>query len=394
VLEYEDGDFINAALTYSVEQYVAFEEKVIQSSNRTLASIPAGISRRRFLMFVLGKELFGYLVSLSKSAPRSTLVTLDGIDSASVDYRLEFLRFHDTPHEDSLRRARAEIDLVKSLMRMISAVKATPREFEFLSSCDFCVTIPLDIYQETHGYHERDSYRCLSSCRTLDWTGPELAVMLRKRLELLMGRRVDKEKFYHPEQRLNEALEDFYPGLPKEIPVEAAGKVTSYPLLLYILRHCFWRPREVIFHFVGLISSFEYFSNSAPLGPLDVKAIVSDQARALISIEFVDEFKTSILNIDEIIGKCRLGPQFLSWQEFLQILNGIEFVFYTSDRKAGSYPPLKKARLLDEIGFVGIRMTDEQMKGYSRPRDIFSFSEGVQILVRWKRKDSTTRTRR
>jgi hypothetical protein len=45
-----------------------------------------------------------------------------------------------------------------------------------------------------------------------------------------------------------------------------------------------------------------------------------------------------------------------------------------------TYLPSDKARLLYEIGFIGVRLTDEQMKNLSRPKDTYSFSEGVQIF--------------
>ncbi len=377
--EFDEGDFINTAFTYAVERYAEFQDEVIRSSRDTLSSIPARLSRKRFLNYVFGEKIVEDVTLQCASAPRTTLVTMDGIDSASADYRLEFMRYGSTLLSDNLKRAKAETDLIKTLMRLISDVKSSPKEFPFLSSCDFCVTIPLDIYQEIHGFHERDSYRWLSSCRTLDWTGAELAVMIRKRIEILQDRKIDKEEFYLPEHRLAEALEEFYPGLPKEIPVEVAGKTFKYPLFLYVLRHSFWRPREIIFHFVGLISSFEYFSSSAPMNPLDIKAIVKDQTRALISTEFIDEFKTTIVNIEDIVGKFRLGLQFIPWVQFLDMLSGIDFVFYASEQQTSSYQPADKARLLYEIGFIGLRLTDHQMKVYFRPKDIFSFSEGMQI---------------
>ncbi|MGA3335385.1 MAG: hypothetical protein ABSC62_14625 [Terracidiphilus sp.] len=380
VLEFDEQDFIKTALTYAIEKYAEFQDEVIRSSRNTLSSIPARVSRKQFLNYVFGETLVKNATSLCASVLRSTLVTLDGIDSASADYRLEFLHSVRTSSADSLRRARAETDLIKTLMRLISGVKASPKEFPFLSACDFCVTIPLDLFQEIREFHERDSYRWLSSCRTLDWTGPELAVMIRKRIEVLVGRRIDKDKFYLPEQRLAEALEDFYPDLPKEISIEVAGKTFTYPLFLYVLRHSFWRPREIIFHFVGLISSFEYFSHTAPINARDLEAIVHDQARALISTEFIDEFKATIINIEEIVSEFRLGPQFIPWKLFLDKLSRINFAFYASVEDPSTYLPSDKARLLYEIGFIGVRLTDEQMKNLSRPKDTYSFSEGVQIF--------------
>lgn len=100
-------------------------------------------------------------------------------------------------------------------MRLISKVKAKAKNYPVLSSCHYCITIPLDLYQEIKGHHERDSYQWMISCRSLDWSGHELALMLRKRIEKLTLCVVDKNKFYGPKERLLEILDECYPGLPK-----------------------------------------------------------------------------------------------------------------------------------------------------------------------------------
>jgi len=378
-LEYTPQEFFNAALNNSFERFAEFQKRTIDSSGDTLASLPARLSPRKFVEHAFGKSLVQKITELAKSGTR--LITLDGIDSAFHDYRMEYLRFgsHDSPdyYQD---RARVELDLIKALMRLVADVKAKPADYPILSACEFCITIPLDLYQEIKWHHERDSYQLLASCRALDWSGFELALMLRKRLEKLNSVQVDKEKYYGPRERLLELLDDCYSGLPQEIPVEVGDRVTSFPIFIYVLRYTFWRPREIIFHFVGLLSSFEYFKGKVPITTRDVKAIVKEQAKALVASEFIDEFKSTITNIEEIIGQFASGPQYYPVDKFVVRLDATPFNFYVNPHASGQSAADIKLRLLYEVGFIGLRLTNEQMIQYSRPRDIFAFCEGMVIF--------------
>lgn len=377
--EYSPEEFFNVALSRSIERFAEFQNITISASKGTLSSLPARLSARRFIEHVFGKQLVKAVQALANEG--TTLITLDGIDSAFHDYRMEYMRFGVQETDDYYQgRARVELDLVKALMRLVANVKAKPRDFPVLSTCEFCVTIPLDLYQEIKWHHERDSYQLLASCRSLDWSGPELALMLRKRLEKLNGIQITKEKFYSPRERLLELLDDCYPGLPKEIPVEIGGRRLVFPIFIYVLRHTFWRPREIIFHFVGLVSSFEYFRGDAPITESDVKAIVKEQAKALVASEFIDEFKSTITNIEAIIEHLRGGPQYYPYDRFITILESIDFNFYLNPHATEQSAAVRKLRLLYEIGFAGIRLTDSQMSKHSRPRNVFSFCEGVVIF--------------
>jgi hypothetical protein len=377
--KYKPSEFFNVALSYAIEKFQAFQNAVIVESKDVLATLPARLSARRFLEFVIEKSLIQTIHQLVEN--ELTLVTLDGIDSAFHDYRLEYMRFGEGDSTQYRQdRAKVEIDLIKALMRLISDIKAKKSEYPILATFHYCITIPLDLYQEIKEHHERDSYQFLTSCRPLDWTGPELALMLRKRVEKLTGVQIDKEKHYHPQERLLELFDECYPGLPKNIPVSIGNRTVYFPVFIYVLRHTFWRPREVIYQFLGLLSSFQYFRGDTPITETDVKAIVKDQTKALISSEFIDEFKSTLVNIQEIVDAFRSGPQYYSCPNFIDKLATVEFRFYLTPYDNILSNTNNKLRLLYEIGFIGLRLTDEQMATHSRPRNIFSFSEGMVIF--------------
>lgn len=151
-------------------------------------------------------------------------------------------------------------------------------------------------------------------------------------------------------------------------------------IFIYVLRHTFWRPREIIFHFVGLISSFEYFRGNVPITEADVKMIVKEQAKALVSSEFIDEFKSTITNIEEILGHFRSGSQYYPIAAILAKLDQVQFNFYLNPHAKEQSATDRKLRLLYEIGFLGLRLTDEQMSKHSRPRNVFSFCEGMVVF--------------
>jgi energy-coupling factor transporter ATP-binding protein EcfA2 len=379
ITDYTAPEFFNAALSHSIEKFQEFQNTAITQSRDSLASLPARLSARRFLEFAFGKSLVRSISAIA--AEGKTLVTLDGIDSAFHDYRLEYMRFDDADTEEYYqKRAKVELDLIKALMRLVSDVKSKPDDYPILAKCSYCITIPLDLYQEIKGYHERDSYKWLTSCRSLDWSGPELALMLRKRVEKLVESEIDKERFYPPKERLLEALDEFYPALPKEVPITIGGRTVEFPIFIYVLRHTFWRPRELIFHFVGLLSSFEYFKGNTPITANDVKAIVKEQAKALVSSEFIDEFKSTIVNIHDIIEEFRGGPQCYEFETFQEKLRSIPFEFYLNPHDERQGTTGRKLRLLYELGFIGFRLSDPQIAIHARPRNVFSFSEGMVIF--------------
>lgn len=379
VSQYEPQEFFNVALSHSIEHFFIFQNKRISDSRDTLSSLSARLSSRNFIESVFGKEIIDAIAVEVRAC--KTLITLDGIDSAFHDHRMEYMRFGKQEEDNYYQnRARVEIDLIKALIRLVDGVKVKSTNYPALSLCDFCITIPLDLYQEVKWHHERDSYQLLSSCRSLDWSGSELALMLRKRLEKLNSIQIDKEKHYNPKERLLELLDECYPGLPKEIPVEIGTKRYMFPIFIYVLRHTFWRPREIIFHFVGLISSFEFYRGHSPITTADVKAIVKEQAKALVASEFIDEFKSTIQNIEHIIERFRSGPQYYAYAEFMTRLESIEFDFYLNPHAIEQSSVHHKLRLLYEIGFIGIRLTNIQVSNHSRPRNVFSFSEGMVIF--------------
>jgi hypothetical protein len=56
---------------------------------------------------------------------------------------------------------------------------------------DFCIAVPKDRYLEIQRI-ERDSYRNWHRGVPLNWSGIELAILLRKRLEVLTGKKTHK----------------------------------------------------------------------------------------------------------------------------------------------------------------------------------------------------------
>ena len=377
--DYTPQEFFNTALNFSIEKFQSFQEQVIGATRHSFATLPARLSARRFIHFAIGEDLLNKIAALVDMG--ATLMTLDGIDSAFHDYRMEYMRYGDVDSSEYYqKRSRVELDLIKSLIRLILDIKAKSEDYPILSSCDFCITIPLDLYQEIKYHHERDSYQLLLSCRALDWSGPELALMLRKRLEKLTNTIIDRDKYYQPKERLLALLEDSYDGLPKSIPVTNGTRTNNFPIFVYVLRHTFWRPREIIFHFVGLLSSFEYYKKNIPITVEDVKAIVKEQTKALIASEFIDEFKSTISNIEDVLEHFRTGPQCYELAAFEEKLKTVHFDFYMNPHALGLTDTDNKLRLLYEIGFIGLQLSKPQMEKHARPRSLFSFCEGVMVF--------------
>jgi len=90
--------------------------------------------------------------------------------------------------------------------------------------------------------NERDAYRYIGKYHDIKWSGIELAIMLRKRLEVIIGESTNKDD--RPPARLDWILRQF-PCIPQRSLVSVGGKEYEMSVFIDVLRHSFWRPREI-----------------------------------------------------------------------------------------------------------------------------------------------------
>ena len=117
-----------------------------------------------------------------------------------------------------------------------------------------CIAAPLDRFLEAARIN-RDSYRAIGRWHSIQWSGIELSILLRKRLEHVLANGLVSPKHLSPEDRLAYVLRSRpFNKLPIDISFEYNDVNISMPLFVYVLRHTFWRPREILLYYSRLLA--------------------------------------------------------------------------------------------------------------------------------------------
>lgn len=241
---------------------------------------------------------------------------------------------------------------------------------------DFCITVPKDRCLEIMRA-ERDSIAYLGSIREMKWSGIELVIMMRKRLEVLYNYRADEEK--DALKRFNKVIQNVMKDLRAEMLVKVGARSHPFPLFIEILRHTFWRPRDVLMYFTEIMSAYRYMNKIGMDFDTDIiSKKISDTTFNVINIEFIGEFQSSLRNIEQVVRTFRGSKQFISAQELENRLAAIEFDF--SDSLQTMDGEKDKARFLFEIGFIGLRCPlSIQNRFKLLLEDIFCFNDSVNL---------------
>jgi hypothetical protein len=340
-----------------------------------LTDIGVRFSRERYLGFVFGVELLDRFRKVMETFNRRFLVTLDGFDTAFDSFRLVGVR---AGNADVLRRrTHFEIDWLRSLLSL--AIQAKRSQDYLYNMLDFCIAAPKDRFMEVRRI-ERDSYRHWHRWCSLTWSGIELGILLRKRLEVLAEYQTDRNS--SPRQRLEEILRHkIFTNIPIDISFEYNGKNYSMPLFMYVLRHTFWRPREVLLYYAGILALAEDMKRWRYDITTDaLRKCVKATTTTIIESEFLNEFQSTIVNIREIVLAFRKQKIILQYDSLRQILSTLNFRFTSGSLEEITLT--EKIEFLYEIGFLGVRANKELMERFGlKLEDAFCFNEGNSMFL-------------
>ncbi len=338
-----------------------------------LVDIDVRFNRERYLTFVFGREVLDCFRQLVQTFNRRFLVTLDGFDSAFDRFRADAFRAHN---EESLRRrTHFEIDWLRSLLQLVVDGKSKSHDY-FFAMLDFCISVPQDRFMELNRI-ERDSYRRWHRWCTLNWSGIELAILVRKRLEVLAS--YETKQGTSPTERLDEILRHkAFHGLPVEIEFEHNRKMYRMPLFVYILRHTFWRPREVLMYYAALLALAEDMKRwDHEITTEAIRTCIGRRTRQVIESEFLAEFQHTVGNIRAIVDAFRRRPPVIDFATLREIVIPLEFGGSSGDVSSFA----QRVQFLYDIGFLGVR-SDAPLTQQLRVnhQDAFSFNEGSSLV--------------
>lgn len=366
---------------YALQRAVAFADHCVAfarpDEKHFIADITARFNVEEFLTFALGAIVKDSTRRLLDVCRRRVLVSLDGFDTAFDEFRK--ISVGQYPADARLDRSRFEIDWLRSLLHLVVEIKQNHASDNALYRIlDFCLTVPKDRYMEIEAI-ERDAYLYRNRCVQLNWSGIELAILIRKRLDTLYNHAGDKRD--RPVNRLRAVMAiPELANIPDTVSCTVGGKTYELPLFIYLLRHTFWRPRDILYYYARILAVAKDMRDRKHDMTSDVvRRIVKDTTYDIINQEFINEFQSSISNIRQVIETFRGMPQILSHDDVVTTLNKVEF----ADASGSGNPrdASVKIRFLYDIGFLGFEVDERIRNRFSiRANQAFYFNEGDMPL--------------
>lgn len=387
-VQLESPDALSAYFIHCFNHIPSFVNQCIKDARAEetyfRTDLQALFTRKRFLELVMGVEEVGFFEQLIGENQQRFFVTLDGFDEAFDDFRRSSPL--DPTKPGLLDRATFEIQWLTALLIVVNRMRRTPQsENAFHHLLDFCITIPRDRFLEVPKV-DRDSYRYHSSYWALNWTGIELTILLRKRLQMLSNGRTDDKASSQQEARLHAVWRRVCRRVPWDIRIPFGSANHDMPLFLYVLRHTFWRPREILMHYAKIVALAREGRGTSPISSDQLRKLVSDTTYEIISSEFLNEFSQTIMTLPAILERFRGKKQFLPFEDLATILEGVE-VRLAVDASATGLPLsaedelMEKLKLLYSIGMLGIEVTTEMRQRFHiLHRQAFYFNEGITLF--------------
>jgi energy-coupling factor transporter ATP-binding protein EcfA2 len=363
--------------TYAFQQVVNFIDDTIQNARPSpqffFSDITSKFHSTNYLKYVFGEAPLTDFHLLLDTCSRKFLVTLDGFDNAFENFRKASI---NNPSEIE-RRAAFETDWLRSLLHVVLRIRSTrraaPRFYELL---EFCMAVPEDRFFDLIAL-DRDAFRYQGNYAHLDWSGVELSILLRKRLERYSGYRSSKSKA--PEDRLNDVIRNAFPYLPREINFRFNDRQYKMPLFSYVLRHTFWRPRDVLTFYALLIAVGKALHERKLKMTADItRRTIQLATHQVIRDEFLNEFRSTLLNIDDVIYRFEHRRQYLTYADLQNIIGEVEFRFALQATRIQRTDD--KIAFLYEIGFLGVVAQDGEVKRQTGHDHAFYFNEGNSLF--------------
>ena len=320
--------------------------------------------------YLLGTAYQGLIETVQRDPNnRRFLFCLDRFDTEIQKYRKD-IKDRNLPEDQRRRWEQREIFWIQGLVELIDHLRSpdnsSPNQdfYKLLGPhLDFCVPLPRDRLYEVQ-LRRRDAIVGEIN-EEISWQPYELLTMLRKRLQVVWGvpdSRLDKLG-NRALGRFRQVLKESGRRLPDSVDVKINGAAFSIDLFLNVLRHSFFRPRDVLLHYTRIVARAELaYKRNEKVSPSYVARIISEQTHRIVEEEFLGEFSDTFTNLREILDTFKASPQILSCEQLREKLQGLRFEMYGRSEisKLG-----QKVRSLYEIGFLGIRADAVQLGGVS-----------------------------
>jgi len=346
---------------FSFTAVTRYMEECIRNARSDSAYFQSDIALQfklpKFLKFTLTDDVLKNFQSLLDTCTRGFLISLDGFDTAFDMFRQDTITRYR--QEEVTVRANFEVDWLRAFLLLVLNIKERRKgTSKFYELMEFCITVPKDRFLELLRT-ERDAYRYTHRYCSLNWSGIELALLLLKRFQELTQQ--SSNKALAIEDRLVEVMRNGLSNIPIEMNFHFNGKPYSMPVFMYVLRHTFWRPRDILLYYAKIISAAESMRRRGiKISPEAIRRTVQDTTYEVIKSEFVNEFASTVINIKDIIEAFHGSAQVLSYSTVAEILSKIEFKYAYGS--TSSIELSEKINFLYQVGFFGLVPNAEMLQ--------------------------------
>lgn len=349
-------------------------ECISEASNKSESAFKADLLRlinvQSCTEFLLGKQYNGLRSFVqSDERQRSFLFCLDRFDTEIQKYRKD-LKERALADVERIRREQREVFWIQGLVELIDHLRspdfASPNHdfYKLIGPLvDFCVPLPRDRLYEVQ-LRRRDAIVGEIS-EEINWQPYELLTMLRRRLEIVWGIPPGDvaKKGTRARGRYEQVLAKSGRSIPNQVDIRINGAIFQVDLFLNVLRHSFFRPRDVLLHFSKIIARVELArERNESVSPAYVARIISEQTHRIVEEEFLGEFADTFSNLREVLNYFRASPQILTRDDLYARVASVRFGMYGQDDIVDFG---RKVRLLYEIGFLGVCSSGVQLGGVS-----------------------------
>ena len=373
----------SAYFVYSCNRVTSFVRSVIAKARSNedffLSDIELSFTRKGFFSFTFPNDKDDVFGELLGSMSKKFLITLDGFDSRFANFRRNSIG-PGIPPEVARNRARFEVSWLRALLTVAVRIRASDSKYGHSANLiDFCVTVPKDRFVEVRDT-ERDGYQYIDRYSALIWSGIELSILIRKRMERLGGCLTKKigGPRVPPRERLEKIWSERFRHIPELLTFEFNGLKYRIPTYIYILRHTFWRPRDVLYltaHVLALGEEARQRGHEVSVAA--VRRAVKDSTEEMLKTEFLGEFASVVLNFSKVIGVFQGCSQVLSGSKLSELVRTVPFTYATGVGYDEDVSILKKVEYLYDIGMIGIQASEKVMQQFALEcKHAFFFNEG------------------
>jgi hypothetical protein len=358
------SDHIDQAISGARTSRTAFYSDVARSLDET-----------NIFRSAIPKNIITLFDTMIEASNLRILITVDGFDTNFSDFRMRTIQEFGQSEEAKIRN-RLELDWLRALLHVAIELKRGRSNLLLAKKIDFCLTVPKDRFLEIRDY-EKDAIVYQNKVCDIFWSGFELFLMSRKRLESLAGFNTNDRK--NLIGRLREVWRSKFRDIPEVVEIDFHGKTIRMETIIYILRHTFWRPRDFLVYLGKLIAYRDELRKWGRRLTSDlVRQTISDCTWEVVRREFINEFQTYCVNIEQIIGSFRKSKQIVAFEYLENTLASVPF--HLQNRPEAMSDIFSKLDFLFEIGVLGILLDKEVFRGHKILTNIiFYFSDGDKI---------------